>query len=294
MTGRLFIFGLGYSALALVRLLRPQGWSLAGTVRSAAKAADLQPTLGFPVLPFDRNRPLPPGTLDDVTHLLSTVPPDAAGDPVLAGADIPQSHHLTWAGYLSTTGVYGDTGGAWVTEDSALNPAGPRGRARVAAEADWRDRARSGGFPLHIFRLPGIYGPGRSALDSLRAGTARRLDKPGQIFGRVHVDDIATALAASMLRPHPDAIYNIADDEPAATPDVVAFAAGLLGLPVPPLEPFDPATLSPMAASFYGECKRVSNVRAKQDLDWTPRYPSYREGLRAQAEAESISVLPTG
>lgn len=287
MAPRLFVFGMGYSALELARRVTAEGWRVAGTTRSPAKAAELR-GLGIAPFLFDRGRPLddPASALADATHILSSVPPDDRGDPVLAhhAADIAAVRGVRWVGYLSTTGVYGDTGGAWVDEDSPLNPINARSAARVAAERGWLGLP---GVPAHVFRLPGIYGPGRSAIDMLRAGTARRIDKPGQVFSRIHVEDIAGGLRASMARPNPGAVYNLTDDEPASTPDVVAFAAGVIGVPVPPLVPFDPAAMSPMAASFYAECKRVRNDRIKRETGWAPKYPTYREGLRAQAEAEA-------
>ncbi len=285
MAPRLFVFGMGYSALELARLVMAEGWRVAGTTRSADKAAALR-AQGIEPFLFDRGRPLddPAGALAGATHILSTVPPDDAGDPVLDhhGADIAAVAGLQWAGYLSTTGVYGDTGGAWVDEDSPLNPMNARSAARVDAERRWLGLP---GVPAHVFRLPGIYGPGRSAIDSLRSGTARRIDKPGQVFSRIHVEDIAGGLRASMARPRAGAVYNLTDDEAASTPDVIAFAADLIGAPVPPLIPFDPAGMSPMAASFYAECKRIRNDRIKRETGWTPKYPTYREGLRAQAAA---------
>ncbi|MFM2044082.1 MAG: hypothetical protein RLY86_2658 [Pseudomonadota bacterium] len=296
---RIFIFGLGYSAQVLARDLLARGLRVAGTTRNSAKAAALR-AQGIEPFLFDRGRPLDPGALTGTTHLLSSVPPDGApggtGDPVLDhhGADIAAlagggqgSGGLRWVGYLSTTGVYGDTAGAWVDEDSAVNPASPRGRARAAAEAAWLDLNRRQGVPVHLFRLPGIYGPGRSSIDSLRAGTARRIDKPGQVFSRIHAADIAQVLAASMARPRGGAIYNVCDDEPAPAHEVVRFAAALMGIDPPPLEPFDPATLSPMAASFYAETKRVRNDRMKAELGIRLRYPTYRDGLGAQWREET-------
>jgi nucleoside-diphosphate-sugar epimerase len=191
-----------------------------------------------------------------------------------------------WVGYLSTTGVYGDRAGGWVDEASALTPAGERGRRRVAAEAGWRAL----GLPLHIFRLAGIYGPGRSALDSVRAGKAQRIDKPGQVFSRIHVDDIAAVLDASIARPYPGAIYNVCDDDPAPPQDVIAYACALLGRAPPPLVPFDQAALSPMARSFYGESKRVSNRRIKDELGVRLRFPDYRAGLDALAAADPAAL----
>ncbi|NWG45986.1 MAG: NAD-dependent epimerase/dehydratase family protein, partial [Alphaproteobacteria bacterium] len=192
---------------------------------------------------------------------------------------------LVWVGYLSTTGVYGDRGGEWVDEESPLAPTTERGARRVEAEAGWRALAEAHGLPLHIFRLAGIYGPGRNQLETVRAGTARRLHKPGQVFSRIHVEDVAACLLASLRRPRPGAVYNLCDDEPAPPAEVVAHAAALLGVPPPPLEDFETAapTLSPMARSFYAESKRVRNDRLAAELGVRLRYPSYREGLAALA-----------
>jgi nucleoside-diphosphate-sugar epimerase len=221
--------------------------------------------------------------LDRITHLLVSVPPDAAGDPVLAvhGEDIARIKGLRWLGYLSTTSVYGDHGGGWVDETAELAPSGDRGRRRVAAEAGWLELWHRRGVPVHIFRLAGIYGPGRSPFDALRAGTAKRIDKPGQVFSRIRVEDLAHVLAASISRPRPGAIYNVCDDDPAAPEAVVAHAAALLGMPAPPLVPFEAAELSPMARSFYDDNKRVSNRLIKSELGVTLRYPDYRAGLAA-------------
>ncbi len=241
----LLCLGFGYSARALVRQLGPT-WRITGTSRD-------EPSVRGHYR-FDRDHPLPRETFAGVTHILVSVPPDEAGDPALDchGNDIAAIPGLGWLGYLSTTGVYGDRDGGWVDETAELHPTGRRGERRVAAEAGWRDLWRRGGLPVHIFRLASIYGPGRSAFDTLRAGTAKRIDKPGQFFSRIHVDDIAGILAASMAKPHPGAVYNVCDDEPAPPADVVAHAADLLGMPAPPLVPFASAELSPMASSAAG------------------------------------------
>jgi nucleoside-diphosphate-sugar epimerase len=219
------------------------------------------------------------------------VPPDAAGDPVLDrhGPEIAALPGLAWVGYLSTTGVYGDRGGGWVDEASALRPSGERGRRRVAAEAGWLDLWQRHGVPVQVFRLAAIYGPGRSAIDQLRAGTARRIDKPGQVFSRIHVDDLAAVLAASMARPRPAGVYNVCDDEPAPPEAVTAYAAGLLGIAPPPLAPFAEAELSPMARSFFDDNKRVSNRLIKTELGVTLAYPDYRAGLAAILAAARIA-----
>ncbi len=282
MTQRLFCFGLGYTARALALMLARQGWQIAGTTRASDAVATLQ-AMGFEVVPFDRDRPLAdPAALAHATHLLSAVPPDAAGDPVLDRhfADLAKLTTLRWVGYLSTTGVYGDRDGDWVDEASCLSPSGERGRRRLMAERRWLALAREHGLPVHVFRLAGIYGPGRSQLDALRSGKARRIVKPGQLFSRIHVDDIVRVLIASMARHNPGTAYNLADDEAAPPEAVIDFAAALLGMAPPPSESFETATLSEMAASFYRDSKRVSNARIKQELGVSLAYPTYREGLR--------------
>jgi nucleoside-diphosphate-sugar epimerase len=287
----LFCFGFGYTALTLARRLAAEGWIVGGTCRTADKGAALRGA-GFCVELFDRDHPLPREALDGVTHLLVSVPPDAAGDPVLAvhGEDIAKVRNLSWLAYLSTTGVYGDRGGDWVDETAALLPSGERGRRRVAAEAGWLDLWRGRGVPTHIFRLAGIYGPGRSPFDALRAGTAKRIDRPAQVFSRIHVEDLAAVLAASIGRPRPGAVYNVCDDNPTAPEAVVAFAAALLGVRPPPLVPLEAAGLSPMARSFYDDNKRVSNRLIKSELGVALRYPHYREGLAAILADEACST----
>ena len=247
-------------------MLEPEGWTVAGTQRDRS-------------LRFERGRRLDAAAFAGATHILSSVPPDEQGDPVLAehAADLARLNGVRWVGYLSTTGVYGDHGGGWVDETTPANPIGERGRRRVEAERGWRALP----LPVHVFRLAGIYGPGRNQFDGLRAGTAKRIDKPGQVFSRIHVDDLAAALRLSMGAPRTAAIYNLADDEPAPPQEVVAYAADLLGVEPPPLIPFEQAELSPMAASFYAESKRVSNALIKRELGWRPKFPTYREGLRA-------------
>lgn len=275
----LLSIGHGYSAQALARLLLPQGWRIIGTTRSEAKAKAL---LGQGVEPIIwPGSPLGPA-LAQASHLLSSVAPDESGDPVLAaiGADIAKAR-LKWVGYLSTTGVYGDHQGAWVDEDTPLTPGTRRGKWRVRAEAEWQAL----GLPLHIFRLAGIYGPGRGPFAKVRDGSARRILKPGQVFSRIHVDDIAQALAASIARPDPGAIYNVCDDDPAPPEDVIAHAAHLLGLPIPPAEDWQTADMTEMARSFYAESKRVRNDRMTSELGVRLLYPDYRAGLSALLEA---------
>jgi nucleoside-diphosphate-sugar epimerase len=277
MTRTLLSIGHGYSAAALAERLLPQGWRVIGTTRTPARAGDIARTGVEPLIwPGDE---LP---LDAATHLLSSVAPTESGDPVLAtlGSALAETR-LDWAGYLSTTGVYGDHRGGWVDEDTPLTPATRRGAWRKQAEAAW---SAVPNVPLHIFRLAGIYGPGRGPFEKVRQGTARRIVKPGQVFSRIHVADIAQVLEASIARPDPGAVYNLCDDDPAPPEDVIAHAAGLLGLPVPPAIPFEDADLSPMARSFYAESKRVRNDRIKRDLGVELIYPTYRDGLRALLE----------
>jgi nucleoside-diphosphate-sugar epimerase len=278
----LLCLGLGYSARALAARLSANGWRISGTSRNPGAAPE------YACRRFDRDHPLEAAAFEGVTHILVSAPPDREGDPALGchADDIVGLPDLRWLGYLSTTGVYGDRSGDWVDEASELRPTGERGRRRVAAEAGWLDLWRKHGTPVHIFRLAAIYGPGRSPFDALRAGTAKRIDKPGQVFSRIHVEDLASVLLASIERPRAGAVYNVCDDEPAAPADVVADAARLLGMPAPLLVPFETAELSPMAKSFYDDNKRVSNALMKQELGVTPRYPSYREGLAAILAAE--------
>lgn len=276
----LLSIGHGYSARALARLLLPSGWTIIGTTRTAENAADLA---------MDGITPLIwPGSalpVGQVTHLLTSVAPGENGDPVVQeiGGTLRHAKNLEWVGYLSTTGVYGDQNGGWVDEASPLRPSTRRGVARVEAERAWQDL----GLPLHIFRLAGIYGPGRGPFQKVRNGTARRIIKDDQVFSRIHVEDIAQVLAASMDHPEAGAIYNLCDDDPAPPQDVIAYAAELLRLPVPPAVPFDEADLSPMARSFYAESKRVRNDRIKDQLGVRLLYPTYREGLAALLDAEA-------
>ena len=286
----LFCFGLGYSAQALARRLVAAGRRVTGTCRSAERQAQLRED-GFTATLFARDRPIDAGALDGVTHLLISVPPDVVGDPVLAmhRRDIAAMNRLAWLGYLSTTGVYGDRDGGWVDETSRLLPTGERGRRRIAAEQGWLDLWNQNGVPVQIFRLAAIYGPGRSAFDSLRAGTARRIDKRGQVFSRIHVADLASVLIASLERPRAGAVYNVCDDEAAPPAAVVARAAELLGIEPPPLVPLEAAGLSPMARSFYDDNKRVANRLIKTELGVSLRYPDYRAGLAAILAEETCS-----
>jgi nucleoside-diphosphate-sugar epimerase len=288
----LFSFGHGYSAHALTRLLLPHGWRVSGTTRDPGKAASMRKQGVVALLPDDDAI----ASLRSATHVLISAGPTDDGDPAIATLapalrDIAPS--LAWIGYLSTTGVYGDHGGGWVDETTPLTPATRRGRLRVMAEGQWQDLAAETGLPLHIFRLAGIYGPGRGPFAKVRAGTARQIIKPGQVFSRIHVDDIAQVLAASIARPDPGAIYNVCDNDPAPPQDVLAHAAQLLGLPEPPREDFGTADMTPMARSFYAESKRVSNAKMLDDLGIQLIYPDYRSGLAALLALEE-AVEATG
>jgi nucleoside-diphosphate-sugar epimerase len=272
----MLFFGFGFSAEALARRLDPAVWKITGTSRSADGAAKVT-ALGHNGLVFDDMAVIS----DDVTHIVTSVPPDADGDPVLrkfADQLRARANLFEWIAYLSTTGVYGDHGGAWVDESAPLTPNTERGHRRQSAEAAW---TAVPGLPLHIFRLAGIYGPGRNALESLKDGTAKRVIREGQVFSRIHVEDIAGILEASMSRPNPGRAYNVADNESCPPQDVITYGAELLGIPPPPEIPFEKAELSPMARSFFMDSKRVSNARVKDELGYEFRFPDYRAGLRA-------------
>ncbi|MBC7668147.1 MAG: SDR family oxidoreductase [Gemmatimonadaceae bacterium] len=279
---RLFVFGLGYVGLAFCKALVAKGWSVVGTTRGADRAVSLR-ALGIETIDAN-DRAAMTAALTGVNAVLITAPPTAEGCPGLQ-AVIPAlaaaQAFPDWIGYLSTTGVYGDFEGRWVFESSPLKAQSVEGARRVGAERDWQEVGRGMGLTVTTFRLPGIYGPGRSALDRLRAGEGRRIVKAGQVFSRIHLDDIVTGLLASLDRPRAGGVYNLCDDEPAPPQDVMEHAAGLLGVAVPPDLPFNELGLSPATRRFYAENKRVSNALAKAELGWRPRYPTYREGLAA-------------
>jgi len=287
--GRLFCFGFGFSARALARRLAAAGWAVAGTTRQAAKAAELRAE-GIAAFVFDRDHPLEAAALAGTTHLLVSIAPDTQGDPVLDchAADIAALPELAWVGYLSTTGVYGDWQGAEVDETSELRGVKGRNRRRIEAEAGWLALQAERALPVQVFRLAGIYGPGRSALDSVRSGRARRIDKPGHLFSRIHVEDIASVLEASIARPNPGRIYNVCDDEPAAAAEVTAFACELLGVAPPPLIALAETDMSAMARSFWEDNRLVSNRRLHEELGVTLAYPDYRAGLAAILAAERL------
>jgi len=282
----LFCFGCGYTARAFAALLSAEGWSIAGTTRSLEIASTLT---GLGIEPVIWEDALPEDTLDGATALLISTPPGDDGCPALTVAHdaiAARKHEIRWIGYLSTNGVYGDYDGVWVNEASDLKPTTDRARRRIKAEEAWRAFGAEHVLPVVIFRLPGIYGPGRSALDTVRTGKAKRLYKEGQVFSRAHVDDIATALRASLDNPTVGDLFNIADDEPAPPQEVVEYACTLLGVDPPPLTPIENADISDMARSFYRDNKRVSNQRMKEILKIDLIYPSYREGLTALLDEE--------
>jgi nucleoside-diphosphate-sugar epimerase len=274
---RLFVFGMGYSALALARTLSPDIWSVAGTCRTPQGAEALRAHGVDPVL-FDGAKSIDTAAFASATHLLASIPPDD-GDPTLRhhATDIAALPDLKWVGYLSTTSVYGVDDGRLVDEDLACDPSSERGQRRLTAERAWQALP----LPAHVFRLSGIYGPGRSIFDTIRAGRAQRIVKPGHAFNRIHVKDIAGTVLASIQRPNPGRVYNLADDLPAPSADLVTYACELLGIQPPREIPFEQAILSPMARDFWADNKRIDNRRIKQELGVNLLYPTYREGLDA-------------
>lgn len=265
-TSSLFIFGYGHIGAALADLARAAGYAIHATARSADKRESLENVGIKAVDPADPKALRQAASAD---AMLITPAPGDDGCPAFA-ATSGLDRLPPWIGYLSTTGVYGDRGGGWVFEDSELRPNSAEGRRRVIAEQQWLGRG------AQVFRLPGLYGADRNVLLRLRDGTARRVDKPGHVFSRLHHDDCATALMASLNRPRSGGIYNLCDDEPASPDDVLVFGAELMGLPLPGF-----TEITPAMARFYGDNKRVSNALAKAELGWALRYPTYREGLRA-------------
>lgn len=279
---RLFIYGYGFVGRALARRMMTQGWEVSATYRDGADAEPMR-AQGIDAVPATDKEAIAE-RLANVQALLVTPPPGPEGCPalqVLVPALAKAGAFPDWIGYLSTTGVYGDRRGGWVFEGGRLAAQSPEGARRVAAERDWLEVGRGMGLTVTVHRLPGVYGPGRSAFERLRDGRAKRYDAPGHVVGRVHVDDVAAGLAASIARPRAGGIYNLCDDEPAANSAVIAHAAALLGLPEPPLLALDIDALPVKAQRFYRENRRVSNARAKAELGWRPAYPTYRQGLAA-------------
>lgn len=291
-TKKLFCFGYGYSCDFIASELKKTGqkWIIAGTTRDPQRAAQLKQK-NVETHIFDRGHPLLDigYSLRDVTHLLISTPPDDDGDPayLIHGKDIATLlPNLEWVGYLSTTGVYGDRKGQPVDESSTVSPSSRRGTRRAKAEDQWLSLYENHQLPLHIFRLAGIYGPGRSALDSIRAGIARRINKKGHAFGRIHVEDIAGALIASFGKPNPGSIYNLCDNKPAPSHEVITHACELLKRPPPPIVDFEEANLAPMTRSFYMENRRVQNDKIKAELNYTFKYPDFKSGLAGCLEHE--------
>lgn len=287
-SGHLFCFGLGYTARALATRLRMEGWRVSATCRTREQCLPLEAE-GYQAIVFD-SEPSPDDAnaealIASATAVLSSVPPDRDGDPVLRryGALLARADHLKWIGYLSTTGVYGNTGGALVDETSPVQPTVERSVRRANAEHAWLDLYEQHRLPVHLFRLAGIYGPGRNNLEAVIRGEAKRIARPGHVFSRIHVEDIVTVLAASLSRPSPGRVYNVCDDEPAEPAEVIAFACRLLEKEMPPLVTFAAAEphMSAMARSFWEDNRRVDNSRIKRELGVSLRYPDYRFGLRA-------------
>lgn len=282
---KLFCFGYGYSAEALATRLRETGdWQIAGTTKTPEKLHQMELD-GVEAYIFPDHEPAT--MLAGVTHILISIPPNREGCPVFqeCAAAIQYLTNLKWLGYCSTTGVYGDADGAWVDETSPANPTSDRAAWRLKAEQQWLGLLRAMRVPTHIFRLAGIYGPGRSVIDRLNAGTAQRIVKDGHHFSRIHVEDIAKLLQASIHQPRPGEIYNLCDDLPAPSHEVMAYAAELLEMEPPPAIPYEQAELSDMAKSFYADHKRVRNDKIKSQLGLELAYSDYKAGLRAIAAA---------
>ncbi len=291
MNKNLFCFGYGYSCYYLSAALMQAGnWQVSGTTRDEEKLKDLR-AQGISSHIFDMYTPLPDPyyVMKDATHLLISTPPGDDGDPTfnIHASDIAKLRNLEWIGYLSTTGPYGDRNGDWVDETSEPRPTTKRGSRRLKAEEQWLSLMKSHNLPVHIFRLAGIYGPGRSALDSVRHGVARRIDKKGHAFSRIHVDDIVQTLMASMNAPRAGEIYNICDDSPVPSHEVIDYACHLLGIESPPLLSYDEVDMAPITRSFYKDNKRVRNEKIKSDLGIKLRYPDYQSGLRGCVESET-------
>ncbi len=276
--GKIFFLGFGYCARALAGLLQAESWAVSGSCQDEASWDDLKKA-GFEAISAEDA--LPPEALAGVTHFLNSVPPGGNGDPFISSmlAAPEKLQGIPWTGYLSSLGVYGGSAGELMGEGSIPKPSHERAKRRLEAEQAWQALDPN----MHVFRLAGIYGPGRSTLDRVRAGRAERIEKPGHEFSRIHVADVVAVLRASINRPNAGAIYNVLDDEAAAQARVVEYACGLLGTKPPPLIPFDEAqkTLSPMSLSFWQDFRRVDNSRIKKEQEMRPAYPTYREGLTA-------------
>lgn len=283
---KIFCFGYGYVARALVRQLKSAdpSWKIIGTTQDSEKRHLIRKD-GADAIVFSEDRPMfdPLHAFQGMTHMLISIPPNEEGDLVFQAhaRDLLQVPTLKWIGYLSSTSVYGNRNGDWVDERSEIRPTSKRGSKRTKAETQWLKLRRIAGIPINIFRLSGIYGPGRSPLDTLAAGETRRIYKEGHVFNRIHVDDIVQVLIASMDQPSPGDIYNLADDLPSASHDIIDYAARLLGVDVPPLVDFDAADMTPMARSFYKDNKRIRNDKIREKLGVQLKYPTYKTGLEA-------------
>ena len=280
------LLGAGYCARALIPSLKSRGYEVVATSRTQAKSEALH-KLGAKAIIYDGTMSAQmTKALASCDILLSSIPPNNLGDPFLYVLDTPLlglAKNTAWAGYLSATSVYGDRQGHWAFEDELLRPTTARGKNRGLAELQWLET----GLPVHVFRLAGIYGPGRSNFQRLREGKARAVIKPGHIVNRIHVDDIVSAILASLDKPNPVSLYNIADGHPAPPQEVINFSADLLDLPRPPQLDHSTANISDMARSFYRETKRINIERAQTELGWSPKYSNYRQGLMATLKAEN-------
>jgi nucleoside-diphosphate-sugar epimerase len=278
----LFCFGLGFAAQALAKRMHPQGWNISGSCRAMDKEDSLKE---LSVLPFDGTHATEEirNTLSKATHLLVSIPPQPSGDVVLQNfsSQIAECKNLEWIGYISSTGVYGDTQGKWVDESSPLQPVTELNLRRVESENGWLDMMKENGCPVMVFRCVAIYGPGRNLLISAKQGRARRIEKPGLVFSRIHVEDLAQTLEASIKKPRPGEIYNVSDDEPSPPSEAVEYACKLLNITPPPLIPFESADLSEIARGFYLTCKRVGNKKIKEELGVKLKYPNNKSGLDA-------------
>jgi dTDP-D-glucose 4,6-dehydratase len=281
----MLFLGAGYTAKTMMK--NHPAEVMWGTTRSAENLPAIKAAGATPIL-FEGHAPSEElrRAIKTADHILISISPDSDGDIILRHheSDIIGNDHLKWIGYLSTVGVYGDHQGAWVDETAETRPCSERSRWRKLAEDQWLTLSERHQLPIHIFRLPGIYGPGRGPQQKLKKGTARRIEKPGQVFNRAHVKDIAAVLHASTKAPSKGQVYNIADDEPAPPQDVIAYAAELMGVAIPPLIPFEEAEMSKMAKSFYSDNKRIDNKRIKSELGVKLHYPTYREGIKAALE----------
>lgn len=291
MTKHLAALGLGFTARALARRLHPTGWRITGSTRTEEGATAIRGE-GYNALLLDSDTTpdMLANALGSATHILVSASPGEDGDPVIRRVEQIRGElpHLAWIGYLSTIGVYGGHDGAWIDEDTAPNPTNKRGKRRVVAEQAWLDFGARCSIAVQVFRLPGIYGPGRSVFDRLRAGTSRRIIKPGQVFNRMHVDDIAGALEAAMnAATHDTRLFNLTDGNPAPPQDVIVYAAELMGIEPPPEVAFEAAEMTAMARSFYGDNKRVSNARMMRELGYQPIYPTFEQGLAAIWQVEN-------